>query len=101
MPELEILVSGEVHNHESPPSSPRTAPVLSQKGGERQNRPSGADIKISQSLEFCRSDIGGDPVELGDLHVLWPVSDNDGVSAIFPGKLEPVGGETYIQDNLA
>ena len=45
IPELKILVSGEVHDHESTASPPSTAPVLSQNGCKGPYGSSRANIK--------------------------------------------------------
>jgi len=94
IPELKILVAGEVHDHESTASPPCPAPVLSQNGHEGPNGPSRADVKIRQSLQVGGACVRRNPIELGNLRVFWSVSDDDAASVILPGKLESVDGES-------
>ena len=53
-PKLEILVSREVHDHESTSSTPGTAPVFSKQGNERSDGPPRVNIEVGQSLKLGR-----------------------------------------------
>lgn len=91
---MEILVPGEVHDHESTTSPQFTAPVLSQNGCEGTNDSPRTDIEVRQPLELGRACVRGNAVELRNLSILWPVRYEDATADILQGVFEPGDAES-------
>ena len=96
-PELEVVVSVQVHGHYCTAWPVHATPILTNNGSERKYIPTSPEVKVRETLQFSIGRVSEDSVNLRHLGNLWTMREKDATRYLPRSSLYGALKTAYIE----